>query len=210
MRGVWMVLFLGLALAQTPAEILARVEANLKTPWQAVLRGSFPGMDGKSQALLARLYVLPQEEIVRVEFSKPEALADHFTVLLRDEVWNYIYLTNQLIKAPRDRAQIQGLGLLPVGLGDLSLLSGMDLRLLGEVGTPQGPAYRLKGVPKEAGLGFREMEIHVLKGDPRPVRLIFRDEGKVLADLEVAEFRRSRLTREALLRYPKDAQVVRR
>ncbi len=210
--GLFLILFLlSSVFAQSVQEILDRVEKNLSTPWQAVLKGQILGPDGRPQEFLARLYALPQEEIFRIEFVKPGSLADNFTVLTKKEVWNYLYLTNQLIKSPRERAQIQGLGFAPAELGNPSALAEkLDLRLIGEVSTPQGLAYRLRGIPKEAGAGFREMEIYVLKPDPRPVRFLIRDEKGVVADLEVWEFKRTPLDKAALLRYPKDAQVVRR
>ncbi len=210
-RTLVLALFALLALAQSPKEILDRVEANLRTPWQASLQGVFRGPTG-TEEFRARLYALPQEETYRIEFLAPSSLQGNFTVITPKEVWNYLYLTNQLVIAPKERAQVQGLGFSPQALGDLqALLDRVELRLLGEERTPEGLAYRLQGVAKGEGLGFESLEAWILKEDPRPLRLRFRDEaGGVLADLRFLEFRRANLKAQDLRRYPRDAQVVRR
>ncbi len=208
---LWLgVLLFPLALAQTAAEILDRVEKNLSEPWQAVVQGTLQGPSGQEE-LRARVFAIPKENLFRIEFLKPASLEGNFTVITEKEVWNYLYLTNQLIVAPKERAQVQGLGFSPQGLGDLKALTErVTLRLSGEERLPEGAAWKLVGRAKE-GQGFAEMELYVLKADPRPLRFVFKDEaGKVLADLRVVEFKRTSLTPAQLRRYPKDAQVVRR
>ncbi len=212
MRRAWLgLLALGvLALAQSAAEILDRVEKNLQDPWQAVVQGQVQGPSGPEE-FRARVYALPKENLFRIEFLKPGSLEGNFTVVTEKEVWNYLYLTNQLVVSPKEKAQVQGLGFSPQGLGDLKALGErVSLRLAGEERLPEGVAWRLLGTAKE-GQGFASLELYVLKADPRPLRFLFRDEaGKALADLRVVEFRRTPLRAQDLKRYPKDAQVVRR
>lgn len=206
--GVLLPLFLGVVLAQSVSGILGRVEENLSTPWQAVIQGKIQTPSGE-EALLARVYALPKENLFRVEFEKPASLEGNFVVITEKEVWNYLFLTNQLVISPKEKAQIQGLGFTP--LGDVKdLAERVSFRLVGEVRLEEGPAWKLLGQAKE-GQGFAQMELYVPKADPRPVRFVFLDEeGKVLAHLRVTSFKRAPLKPQALLRYPKDAQVVRR
>lgn len=208
--GVLLLLFLGMVLAQSASGILKRVEENLSTPWQAVIQGKIQTPSGE-EALFARAYALPKENLFRVEFEKPASLEGNFVVITEKEVWNYLFLTNQLVISPKDKAQIQGLGFTPRGLGDVKdLAERVSFRLVGEVRLEEGPAWKLLGQAKE-GQGFAQVELYVLKADPRPVRFVFLDEeGKVLAHLRVTSFNRAPLKPQALLRYPKDAQVVRR
>ncbi|WP_117237763.1 outer membrane lipoprotein carrier protein LolA [Thermus sediminis] len=216
MKRVWKGGFLGLllisnlALAQSAAEILDRVERNLATPWQALVQGTFQGPLGQEE-LQARVYAIPQERLFRIEFLKSASLEGNFTVITEREVWNYLYLTNQLVISPRERAQVQGLGLTAQAFGDLrALAQEAELRLVGEERLPEGPAWRLLGQAR-GGQGFAQVEVYVLKADPRPVRFLFRDQGgRSLADLRVAEFRRANLAPAGLKRYPRDAQVLRR
>ena len=132
-------------------------------------------------------------------------------MITEKEVWNYLYLTNQLVVSPREKAQVQGLGFNPQALGDLKGLSErVSLRLVGEERLPEGVAWKLVGRAQE-GQGFATLELYILKADPRPVRFVFRDEaGRVMADLRVVEFKKASLRPQDLKRYPKDAQVVRR
>lgn len=203
-------LLFALALTQSATEILDRVEKNLQDPWQAVVQGLVQGPSGQEE-LRARVLALPKENLFRIEFQKPGSLEGNFTVITEKEVWNYLYLTNQLIISPKEKAQVQGLGFSPQGLGDLKGLSErVALRVVGEERLPEGVAWKLLGQAKE-GQGFASLELYILKSDPRPVRFVFRDEaGKVLADLKVVEFKRAALRAQDLKRYPKDAQVVRR
>ncbi|WP_448566159.1 outer membrane lipoprotein carrier protein LolA [Thermus sp.] len=209
-KALALFLVLALALAQSVEEILDRVERNLTEPWQAVVRGTFQGPSGPEE-LEARVYAIPKEGLFRIEFLKPPSLEGNFTVITAKEVWNYLYLTNQLIISPREKAQVQGLGFSPQAFGDLKALAKeVNLRLAGEERLPEGVAWRLLGQAK-GNQGFAQLELYVLKTDPRPVRFLFREEGgKVLADLKVVAFQRANLTPAALKRYPKDAQVVRR
>ncbi|WP_038048608.1 outer membrane lipoprotein carrier protein LolA [Thermus caliditerrae] len=203
-------LLFALALTQSATEILDRVERNLQDPWQAVVQGLVQGPSGQEE-LRARVFALPKENLFRIEFQKPGSLEGNFTVITEKEVWNYLYLTNQLIISPKEKAQVQGLGFSPQGLGDLKGLSErVALRVVGEERLPEGVAWKLLGQAKE-GQGFASLELYILKSDPRPVRFVFRDEaGKVLADLKVVEFKRAALRAQDLKHYPKDAQVVRR
>jgi outer membrane lipoprotein-sorting protein len=203
-------LVLAPALAQSVEGILDRVEKNLTEPWQAVVRGTFQGPSGPEE-LEARVYAIPKEDLFRIEFLKPASLEGNFTVITAKEVWNYLYLTNQVIISPRERAQVQGLGFSPQTFGDpKALAKEVSLRLVGEERLPEGVAWKLVGQAK-GNQGFAQLELYVLKADSRPVRFLFRDEGgKVLADLKVVAFGRANLTPAALKRYPKDAQVVRR
>jgi outer membrane lipoprotein-sorting protein len=210
--GLMALLFLSLALAQGPQEILSRMVRNLDAPWQAEVRGEIQGPGGKEE-FRARVYAISRQGLFRIEYLKPGSLEGNFTVITDKEVWNYLYLTNQLIISPKEKAQVSGLGFNPALLGNAQAMAErLDLRLLGRVSTPQGPAYRLLGQPKPGeALGFREVELWILEEDPRPVRFIFRGEGgQVLGDLQVVAFQRANLTPAGLKRYPKDAQVVRR
>ncbi|WP_018460886.1 outer membrane lipoprotein carrier protein LolA [Thermus oshimai] len=211
MRRTWWLLVLSaLAWAQNPEAILEAVTKNLSTPWQAEVQGQIQGPSGE-ETLRARVYAVPQEGVYRIEFLKPGSLEGNFTVVTEKEVWNYLYLTNQLIIAPKEKAQVQNLGFSPQAFGDLKALSEkVAFTLEGEEALPEGVAWRLRGRAKER-LGFKEVVLYVLKSDPRPLRFLFRDEGgKTLADLRVVNFKKTPLRAQDLKRYPKDAQVVRR
>jgi outer membrane lipoprotein-sorting protein len=207
-------LVLGLAVAQSVAEITRQVQTNMdRSPWEATITGKIQLPDGSNQEAEFKLQVIPgKEQLARVEFKKPAALEGNFVVISDKEVWNYLFLTNQLIIQPRAKARIEGLGFNLTDLGDFQeLTERLTLRLLGEQNTPAGAAWRILGTPKEASLGFASMEILVLKSDPRPLAITLRDSNnKVLADLNLSNFRRANLTAQALRKRPADAEVLRR
>ncbi|RIH83601.1 Outer membrane lipoprotein-sorting protein [Meiothermus luteus] len=207
-------LSLGLVAAQSIAEITRQVQANLeRAPWEATLTGKVQLPDGSTQEAEFRLQVIPgKEQLARVEFKKPAALEGNFVVISDKEVWNYLFLTNQLIIQPRAKGRVEGLGINLTDLGDFEQLSErVALRLLGEQTTPAGAAWRIGGVPKDPSLGFASMEILVLKADPRPLAITLRDSSnRVLADLSFSSFRRANLTPQALRKRPADAEVLRR
>ncbi|MCX7803217.1 MAG: outer membrane lipoprotein carrier protein LolA [Meiothermus ruber] len=207
-------LSLGLAMAQSIAEITRQVQANMeRSPWEATVTGKVQLPDGSTQEADFRLQVIPgKEQLARVEFKKPAALEGNFVVISDKEVWNYLFLTNQLIIQPRAKARIEGLGFNLTDLGDFEeLTQRVTLRLLGEQNPPAGPAWRIGGAPKDASLGFASMEILVLKSDPRPLSITLRDSSnKVLADLNLTNFRRAHLTPQTLRKRPADAEVLRR
>ncbi|WP_027883503.1 outer membrane lipoprotein carrier protein LolA [Meiothermus rufus] len=208
------VLALGLVVAQSIAEITRQVQTNLdRSPWEATLTGRVQLPDGSTQEAEFRLQVIPgREPLARVEFKKPAALEGNFVVISDKEVWNYLFLTNQVIIQPRAKARVEGLGVNLTDLGDFNQLAErVTLRLLGEQNTPAGAAWRIGGTPKDASLGFASMEILVLKADPRPIALTLRDsQNRVLADLSFQNFRRANLTPQALRKRPADAEVLRR
>lgn len=207
-------LSLGLVAAQTIAEITRQVQANLdRSPWEATITGKIQLPDGSSQDAEFRLQVIPgKEQLARVEFKKPAALEGNFVVISDKEVWNYLFLTNQVIIQPRAKARVEGLGVNLTDLGDFDQLAErVTLRLLGEQNTPAGAAWRMGGTPKDASLGFSSMEIMVLKADPRPLSITLRDSNnKVVADLSFSNFRRANLTPQTLRKRPADAEVLRR
>ncbi len=208
------VLALGLVAAQSIAEITRQVQANLdRSPWEATITGRVQLPDGSTQEAEFRLQVIPgREQLARVEFKKPAALEGNFVVISDKEVWNYLFLTNQVIIQPRAKARVEGLGVNLTDLGDFNQLAErVTLRLLGEQNTPAGAAWRIGGTPKDASLGFASMEILVLKADPRPIALTLRDsQNRVLADLSFQNFRRANLTPQTLRKRPADAEVLRR
>jgi outer membrane lipoprotein-sorting protein len=208
------VLFLGLGVAQTIPEITRQVQANLdRSPWEATISGRIQLPDGSSQEAEFRLQVIPgREQLARVEFKRPAALKGNFMVVSDREVWNYLFLTNQLIIQPRARARVEGLGINLADLGDFNQLSErVALRLAGEQNSPAGAVWRITGTPRDATLGFASMELLVLKSDPRPLSITLRDSSNnVVSELRMGDFRRANLTPQMLRRRPADAEILRR
>lgn len=209
-----MICALGLVFAQSATDIVKQVQANLeKSPWEATITGKVQTPDGSTQDAELRLQVVPgTNQTARVEFNKPASLEGNFVVIDDKEVWNYLFLTNQVIIQPRSKAKVEGLGVNLTSLGDFEELTNrLNLRPPLEVNSADGPAWRIVGTPKDSSLGFAQIELTVLKSDPRPVSIrILDSSNKVLAELNFRNFKRTNLTASALRKRPADAEVVRR
>lgn len=202
------------SLAQTVADISKQVQANLeKGPWEATVVGKIQLPDGSTQDADFKLQVIPgKDQLTRVDFKKPGSLEGNFVVISDKEVWNYLFLTNQVIIQSRAKAKVEGLGINLTSMGDFADLTDKVVsKLAGEEKTPDGPAWKIVGTPKDNTLGYASMEILVLKSDPRPVSITLKDSsGKAVADLDIKDFKRSSLTAKILKKYPADAEVVKK
>ena len=215
MRKLGWVLWLGvLALAVTAEDVLKAAEDYLKAaPWQAVAVGKIRLPSGELADAQMKVYVIPGKEIARIEFEAPDAVADNFVILTPKKVYNYLFLTNQVVIYPRERARIEGLGFNLAQVGNLKELAGRkDLawRLAGEETLDGKAALHLVGTPADPDdAGFARVELWILKEPPRPYRFRVEDaEGELLVELTWKAFKRTPLNPETLLAYPPDAEVI--
>lgn len=203
-----------IAMAQSVSDITAQVKANLeKSPWEANIVGKIQLPDGSTQDADFRVQVIPgKNETTRVDFNKPNALEGNFVVISKTEVWNYLFLTNQVIKQSRAKAKIDGLGVDLSGLGDIDQLTEkFTTKLSGTVTTPEGAAYKLVSTTKDKSMGYTTMEMLILKTDPRPYNIKLKDEkGAVVGDLTIKNFKRSKATTKTLKKVPADAEIIKK
>jgi outer membrane lipoprotein-sorting protein len=211
-----LLLLLGMVSAQTGtglADITRQVKTNLeKSPWEASMVGKIQLPDGTVQDADFKIQVIPQDSLVRAEFKKPNALEGNFVIVSAKEVWNYLFLTNQLIIQPRAKAKVEGLGINLTNLGDFDgLTEGLATKLTGEETTPEGPVWKILGTAKNQTQGYATMELKVLKSDPRPTSIVLKDQaGKVVASFSLKDFKRPNLTAKVLKKYPSDAEVIKK
>ncbi|WP_424949755.1 outer membrane lipoprotein carrier protein LolA [Deinococcus sp.] len=218
-RPALLALIAGLALSSsssaqsTAADVLKLVQANLdKAPWQATVIGKFSSSGGTQEAEIGVQSVPGTDGALRMDFKKPAAMGGNFTVLTKKDAWSYLFVSNQVVMQPRASAKLNDLEGQIAGLGDTNSFSTLlTLKLAGEVGTPDGAAWKLSGVPKKAGQTFASAEVLILKSDPRPLSVSFKDAGgKVVGTLDIQSFKRATLSAKDLLSYPSDAAVVKK
>ncbi len=207
---------LSIALAQNAREVLQSMIDTLDAgPWQARLVGKVRVPSGDLEAIEIVLKTIPKAEVARADFIKPDALADNYVVRTKDKVYNYLFVTNQVVVYPIDRAKVEGLGFDFAKGGnpkDLAEAKDLSWTLSGEEETPQGPAWHLTAKPQDPdSLGFASAELWVLKNPPRPYRMRFLDQnGEVLADITLKAWKRAAFKESDLLEFPPDAEVVRK
>jgi len=203
-----------LGLAVSAKNLYEQLNADLESgPWQARLVGSIASPTGGSQPADMTIKALPEAKIIRIDFAKPDALADNYVVITSEKVYNYLFLTNQVVVYPREKARIEGLGF------DLSRMG--DLQDLGERGEvvwqePKAatyenrPAWRVVGDAADPDLaGFARVEVWLAR---EPVRLLrtafYSPDGEPLSDLRWLDFAHVDLKKSDLLDFPPDAEWI--
>ena len=203
-------LLLAVALAGSAEGWLKKSEAYLKAaPWRAEIAGAMRTPAGERTRVAMRVYALPSERIVRIEFLAPDSVADNFVVITPQKVLNYLFLTNQVVVYPRERARIEGLGVSLSAFGSFEEF-GRRADLRWEVAGERDGVVRLLGVPEDPEeAGFSRVELELKAEPPVPLRYRVWDlEGELLADLVWRSFVRAELKKEDLLAYPPDAEII--
>ncbi len=79
-------------------EIVANMTERAETLQDAsfLVTGNLIDTDGQEIPLEVNVSSLPKENVLRAEFIQPDALADNFIVIDGSDVYNYVYLTNQV------------------------------------------------------------------------------------------------------------------
>lgn len=199
----------------TPQQLLASVE-RAQAGWRDVraeVVGTFTGPDGSNTVLEVEIQAIPAERLSRILFVRPDSLADNFTVIDRDTVYNYLALTNQVVI----QTMAQAAGDQGGRAFDLSNLAALipedrfDRRVAGAETTPAGRAFRLEArALNPAAEEFGRIVIWILDRTWRPHRLQVQDDrGGILADLTVRSWRTAvGLDPRRLRAFPVDAQIV--
>jgi outer membrane lipoprotein-sorting protein len=198
----------------TANDVLNRLEAtgkNLKD-FSARLTGTVAGQDQKLKVDMDVL-AMPPQDLVRVTFRAPEALADNFVIMDKSKVWNYLFLTNQVTVSPKNKASVSGTTFDFTQIADFTSVIPRDkvnVKLVDTDTTPAGKAYVLEATPKaNADLDFDKAKVWVTESGWRLYRVQFSGGKDSTADLTVTEWKANSGLKEATLRkLPKDAEVI--
>ncbi|WP_456410322.1 outer membrane lipoprotein carrier protein LolA [Oceanithermus sp.] len=211
----WLLMLLaGAALAQTAPELLQETSERLQEgPWKAKLVGQVMGPGGDLQPADLKVAVVPEAEVVRIDFIRPDALADNYLVITPDKVYNYLFLTNQVVVYPRGRARVEGLGFDLSHLGDLQDLEARrDLTWENPASTELDgrAAWKLVGRAADPqSAGFVRVVLWIDRSEALPLRSAFYGEGeRVLSDLNWEDFAFTDLKPDTLVSFPPDAEWI--
>lgn len=204
---------LGAAHAQTAQDIVSRVDAAQRSAKDISFRlAGTASLDAAGQKLDLLVKTIPAQNLIRVQFNAPDALADNIFVADRTEVRQYLYLTNQVTVTSAakaaDTAGVTGLDLTQLG-NTASMLAAYNVKLLGTTGAAGKRVFQLEATPK-TGQARRTL-VWITESGWRPTRVQVQDTaGKTVADLTVSAFKTNAgLTAAALRQLPKDAEVIR-
>lgn len=199
--------------AQTAQDILNRVDAAQKTAKDVTFRlqGSAT-LESSSQKIDLTVKSIPAQGVARLQFAAPDALADNIVVTDRKEVRQYLFLTNQVTVTPvKQAAESAGFGGLDFTqlTNAATLLNQYSVKLLGTTTVAGKKVYQLEATPKNANSSDRA-RVWITEAGWRPTRVQLVGGGRVLADLNISNYRvNSGLTAAGLKTLPKDAQIIR-
>lgn len=201
-------------------DILDRLKESSETLVDAsfLLTGRLIDPDGTEIILEIEVEAIPKASAVRAYFIQPDALADNFIVLDGDIIYNYLFLTNQVMLLDATDPDALG-GLLPqseegeafeLSLDLEEILAGFKATVMDYISTPAGDSYlmRFDNLDPKAAVGY--VETQIVDGDWYPYRLTyFQADGVLLFDLVLEDFRRDQgLGKEDVTFIPADAEVI--
>jgi outer membrane lipoprotein-sorting protein len=195
-------LFIGLGWAQTLSsdEIVTKLTNRAETLQDAtfLVTGTIFDTDGQEVPLEVNISTLPKDNLLKAEFIQPDALADNFLVIDGEDVYNYVYLSNQVsvfkLGDPNALA-----GLFPNSsdgkpfsftLNLPALFEGWNISSQGSEDSPVGKVYTLRFDNTETeGIILSHVDTTVVDGTWVPYSMNFYDtEDKLVAELVFNDF----------------------
>ena len=208
----------GLAQDASADEIIGGMQSTLDATTDAsfLATGQLQGADGTVYQLELEVEAMPQEGLIRLFILQPDALADNFIIVTPDELYNYNYLTNQIVvhdaSDPAAYGPLAGgaEGSFELSLDLAAVFDGWQTEVAGSTDTPQGPATRLEltNLDPEANLG--SATVVALDDGHFPFSVELRTatgETMLAIELSQVEFDTG-LSTDDLLWYPPDAELI--
>lgn len=187
---------LGFAQELSTDEIVQKLTERAETIQDAkfLLTGNLVDADGQEIPLEVNVSSIPDESLLRAEFIQPDALADNFIVIDGQDVYNYVYLTNQVsIFSLGDPEALAGL--FPSGssasgrpfsftLNLVSLFDGWTASSQGLSEGDGGNIYTLRFDNNEQGRAIGHVETTILEESWLPTTMNFYSpEDTLIAEL---------------------------
>lgn len=202
----------GSAFAQTADSIIAKVGAAQKNLKDLSFKVSgTANLDSGPQKIDLDVQAIPAQNLARVSFNAPDALADNVVVADKNTISSYLFLTNQVIVQDAKNAA-GGVGVDFSQLSDATALlnKNYDTKLLSSSKSGAATIYVLQATPKDGGTD--QSRVYISDQGWRPVRVQgLNGAGKVVSDLNITDYKTNLGLSAAKLRaLPMDAEVVRR
>ncbi len=183
-----------------------------------LLTGSIIDPDGTQIALEVDFEIVPPEVVARAYILQPDALADNEIILDGDAVYNYTFLTHQVMIFDADDPDALG-GMLPAGEDGASatlsfdlaaIFAGYEASIVELIDTEHGPTYRLHFSNVDPDALVLDVEALVPTSDWLPRRLVFMESGgRVLAILNAENLvADSGIDVASLRELPFDAEII--
>jgi outer membrane lipoprotein-sorting protein len=206
-------------LAQTlsASDIISKAEATNKAFKDARFRISGNANTGNETLKLdMEVQAIPGQELVRIKFNAPDALADNFIIFDKTTISNYLFLTNQVTVTKSSKTTVNGVDFNVDQFQDISGFIQKDKVIFKPVvteTTPAGKAYVLEATPKtKDSLEFSRAKVWIIENGWRPYRYqIWNLKGEEQFNLTFVKWETNvGLTAKNLRALPKDVEVIRK
>jgi len=207
-------LMLGVASAQTASEIVAKVDAAQRAAKDISFKVTgTANLESGAQKFDMDLSMIPAQNLVRVNFNAPDALADNVIISDGKKVYNYLYLTNQVtVQDVSKTTSAAGFNVNFAQFADASqyLTSRYTVKIVDTATQGGAKVFVLEATPKDGGNDRNR--VWITDQGWRPVRVqSVNSAGRVVADLSISNYKtNSGLTATKLKALPKDAEVIKR
>lgn len=183
-----------------------------------LLTGKLVDTDGTTITLEIEIQVVPPQTLARAYIIQPDALADNEIILDGPAVYNYTFLTNQVMIFDADDPDALG-GLLPKGedgaTAEISfdlgaIFAGYDATVVDVVAGPSGDTYVVNFKNKDPEALILDVTAKIATSDWLPRQLVFiQRDGHVLAELNAENLVVDQGLDPAEVRsLPSDAEVI--
>ncbi len=199
--------------AQTAQEIISKVDATQKATKDLTMRlTGMVSLDTASQKIDFLLKTIPAQNVARLQFYAPDAFADNIVIADKNEIRQYMYLTNQITvmstKKASDSAGLGGIDFTQLA-NTSSMLNQYNVKLLSTSGSGSNRVFQLEAIAKNGGTDKIRMWISENGWRPTKVQML-NGTGKQMALLNIASYKvNSGLTLAGLKVLPKDAEIIR-
>lgn len=183
-----------------------------------LLEGKLVNSDGTTFTLEIDILTVPPQNLASAYILQPDALADNIIVMDGPAVYNYMFLTNQIMVFDADDPDALG-GLLPTGedgatanfnfdLG--AIFAGFDASIVEVFEGEFGETYRLQFSNKDPSAAILDVTALVPSSDWLPRTLVFlQADGHVLAELHATDLQVNMgLDPEFVRELPSDAEII--
>jgi outer membrane lipoprotein-sorting protein len=213
--------FATLALAQNAPsvdDLIKRLESAQKATkdFRSKIVGSVE-QDGKPIKIEANITGIVDKKLSRIEFVAPDTLADNILIVDNQNIFNYLFLTNQVtVSKSSSGTEVGGFNFNPNQLNDFDTAfprADLDFAAVKADNTSFGKAWLVEATPKKKGdLEYSRVKIWVLDNPTRVARFQSFDQKNALQiDVQIPEWRVNQNLKIAdLCKLPKDAELIRK
>ncbi len=209
------------AFAQTAPSIddlIKRLDAAQKTTkdFRAKIVGNVE-QDKTKIKIEANISSILDKKLTRIEFAAPDTLADNILIVDNQNVYNYLFLTNQVtISKSSSGTDVGGFNFNPSQLNDFDATfprSDLNFEAVKADTTPAGKAWMVEATPKKKGdFEYSRIKVWVLDNPARVYRFQSFDEKNTMQfDIQIPEWKTNQsLKITDLCKLPRDAEIVKK